>query len=543
MANIGALWRIAQPPPALLFGVSLLLLIETAATLAIPWVGGRFAEQVLVTSEASGYRSLLLIWLVLLMAQNALRFVSGYLLGSTGAAATSRLRCRIYDHLQALPLSYHQESDPGNTLSLFSRDTGILGQFFTTTLPNLAPQLLTLLGAWLLMARLDLPLALMIGVTVPAITLGLKLFLRRIRPIANQLAEAHGTHMAIVEENLRLLNLLKAFGREEQESQKVKEQNTGILSLEQRHLLATGLISPVVQTIGGALLIVMLWFSAERLLHGELSAGQVVSLLLYGLLLFRPASQLASAAGSFQSTLGASNRLQQLLSSPIEPFDEGREAAPAHPGNLRFENITFAYPGQARLLANFNLSITAGEILAITGKNGTGKSTLLHLLMRFMEPSEGRIFMDGTNIRELKLNTLRSLIGLVPQHATLINGTIRDNIAFGVPNATQADIEQAAEHAQLRTLITSLPKGLDTIVGTNGVLLSGGQRQRIALARALLRACPILLLDEATSMFDPHGEKAFLESCQELFEDRTVIIITHREASLAIATRRLELSA
>lgn len=541
MQNIRSLWRIAQPPPALLISVSLLLLVETAATLAIPWVGGRFAEQVLGTPEVAAYQQLLIFWLCLLLIQNTLRFTSSYLLGSTGAAATARLRCRIYDHLQALPPSYHHNREPGDTLSLLSRDAGILGQFFTSTLPNLLPQLFTFFGAWLLMAKLDLSLALMIGLTVPALTLCIKVILRRIRPIANQLSEAHGANMAIVEENLRVLEILKAFSREELESEKIRKQNADILSLERRHLLTMGSIGPIIQTIGGALLILLLWLSAEQLLSGELTNGHMVSLLLYGLLLFRPASQLASTAGSLQSTRGASQRLQTLFTSPVEPYTHGHASPPETPGNIRFENVSFAYPGQTTLFQDFNLTIEPGDILAITGSNGAGKSTLFHLLMRFQEPIKGRILFGGVDGRKLSLNALRSQFGLVPQQATLLNDTIRSNIAFGIPDAKNADIEQAAKQAQAWDLISSLPSGLDTAIGTNGIKLSGGQRQRIILARALLRSCPILLLDEATSMFDTQGEKAFIEACKDSLKDRTVILITHREASLSLATRCISL--
>lgn len=521
--------------------MSLLLLAEIAVTLAIPWVGGRFAEKVLATADTPHYQPLLAVWLALLIAQNALRFANSYLLGSAGAAATTRLRCRIYDHLQALPLSYHQEHDPGSTLTLLTRDAGILGQFFTSTLPNLAPQLLTILGAWLLMASLDLTLALMIGLAVPTITLAVRLFLRHIRPIARELAKAHGSHMATVEENLRLVTLLKAFGREELESVRIQEHDAGILVLEKRHLLSSSLIAPAVQSIGAVLLILLLWVSADRLLDAELAIGQVVSLLLYGLLLFRPAGLLASAAGSFQSTRGASERLLAVFSSPIEPIDQGESTVPAAPGEIEFRDVSYGYPGQSRLLEHFNLNIHAGETVALTGPNGSGKSTLVQLLMRFRIPDEGEILLGGKPIQDLKLGTLRSLIGLVPQHTTLINDTLRANIAFGVPDASEQDIYHAAKLAQANHLIESLPAGLDSLIGPDGVRLSGGQKQRVALARALLRNCPILILDEATSMFDLDAERAFVSECRRNLANRTVILITHRPASLKLADRVIDM--
>lgn len=540
MPQISDLWRIARPPMALLIGTSFLLLVETAATLTIPWVGGRFAEQVLAKPEINAYQELLLIWLGLLVVQNGLRFTGNYLLGSSGAAATANLRCRIYDHLQALPLNYHDEQDPGDTMSLLSRDAGILGQFFTGTLPNLLPQILTLLGAWTLIAYMDLTLALLIGITTPVITISLRILLRRIRPLAIKLADAHGQHMAIVEENLRLLNLLKAFSREQSESERVREKNEDILKLERHHLLISSLIGPIVQAIGGILLIFTLWISAQRLLTQALSPGELVSLLLYGLLLFRPAGQLISAAGSLQSTLGASKRLQSLLDSPVETHGHGITSIPDQPGKITFENVSFSYPGQVRLFSDFSLEIKAGETIAITGPNGAGKSTLIQLLMRFRQPQTGHILVGDQDIQGLSLHTLRGLIGLIPQHTALLNSTVRENIRFGTTETSAEAIERAIELAQAREMIDKLPDGMETVLGKDGVRLSGGQRQRIALARALLRGCPILVFDEATSMFDAPSIGKFIWACRRELKDETLIFITHQTDVLKIADRVVE---
>lgn len=537
MPPIRRLWHIAQPPKKLLLGVTGLLLVETVATLTIPWVGGRFAEDVLQHPEVNTYHQLLLIWLGLLLTQNALRFVGNYLLGKAGAAATARLRCRIYDHLQALPLHYHQERQAGDMLSLLSRDAAILGQFFTTTLPSVAPLLLTMAGAWFLMARQDTTIAILIGLSVPFIAVSVRLLLRRLRPIANQLADAHGSHLSIVEENLRLLQLLKAFGKEDLESARILQKNSRILTLEKRQLLIISMVNPAVQTAGAFLLIAMLWLSADKLTQGDIAVGQLVSLLLYGLFLFRPASQLADAAGRFQSTLGASARIEKMLATETEPYEKGHPTAPAHPGNISFEHITFQYPGGKHLLSDFSLQIAEGETIAVVGPNGAGKSTLVNLLLRFITPQQGRILLDRQDTQELTLGTLRSLIGLVPQEVALLNDSVRANITFGITDASDQAISKVIDIAQATAFIAHLPHGLDTLIGAEGTQLSGGQKQRIALARALLRGCPILILDEATSMFDPAALTAFLRDFKAESLSHTVILITHQADKLAIADR------
>jgi ABC-type multidrug transport system fused ATPase/permease subunit len=370
-----------------------------------------------------------------------------------------------------------------------------------------------------------------------------KIVIRRLQPIAQQLSDAHGIHLASVEENLRTLVLLKAFSRESAESRKILEQNQAIVSLERKHLLISNLTGPAIQVLGAMLLITVLWLSSERLAQGALATGQLVTLLLYGLLIFRPASQMASALGNLQSTRGASDRLLTALSVPTEDFQHGQMSAPAMPGNIRFDNVTFAYPGQSRLLQHFDLAITSGETVAITGANGSGKSTLVNLLMRFATPQHGRILMDGIDIKTLNLNTLRQQIALVPQQVTLLNDTLRNNITFGLPQADDRRVEVAARTAQAWDFIQALPSGLDSRIGPDGVGLSGGQRQRIALARALLSGRPVLVLDEATSMFDVDAECAFLREVREKLQDRTILLITHRAKSLEVATRVVQLGA
>jgi ABC-type multidrug transport system fused ATPase/permease subunit len=516
--------------------------LEAGAALAAPWVGGSFADRILGDNEPADYQRLLLLWLLLLLAQYGLSFLSSYLIGSAGAAVTARIRCRLYDHLQSLPLGFHQQGKLGESLSLLSRDANILGQFFTATMPSLAPQLLMLIGAWVLMARIDWVLALSIGIVVPAMILMLKLTLRQLRPLAQALTAAHGEHLAAVEENLRLLALLKAFSREVPESERLRGHNEHILQLERRQLLLAGAIGPIMQATGAVLLIALLWLSAERLSINQLTAGGAVSLLLYGLLLVRPAGALASALGNIQSTRGAAARIQHVLQSPSEPFDSGQISLPAHPGRLSFEDVHFSYDASCPVLSGFNLSIEPGEVVAITGPNGSGKSTLAYLLMRFADPTAGQIRMDNLDIRALALSSLRGAIGLVPQLVSLFNGSVRQNICYGVTDASEADIEQAARVAQAWPFIQDLPQGLDTPVGPDGIQLSGGQRQQIALARALLRRCPILILDEATAMFDSAAELEFVRLAKQSLRQQTVILITHRPASLALADRIVQLS-
>ncbi len=262
-----------------------------------------------------------------------------------------------------------------------------------------------------------------------------------------------------------------------------------------------------------------------------------MSFLLYAGLLTRPVSGLADVYGQVQMARGAMTRLLHALDQKPEAAPHAGTTLPPVKGAIAFENVSFGYPDRAPALRGVDLTIAAGETVAIVGANGAGKSTLAHLLMRLHLPTAGRVTIDGIDIAAVSLPSLRRQIGIVPQHVLLFNATVGENIAYGRPEPTQADVEAAARAARAHDFIVALPAGYDTVIGDRGVRLSGGQQQRVALARALLKNPPILILDEATAMFDPEGEREFLEECRDVFRQRTVLLITHRPASLAVADR------
>ena len=516
-----------------------LLLADSAAALANPWIAGLLTKSILEGEQSAlpAFQLILLGWFALLAIKSLLGFASSYLVGSTGADMAARLRSRVYEHLQILPLAYYQDRKPGNLLTLLSNDSEAISGFVTSTLVQLLPLVLTFLGAFLIMAWLDPLIALLAALLMPVYYLAMKILGRKIRPITSLWIKSWSGMVSLVQENLGLIPAIKAFTREPLEAERFAEKNTDFLGLSRKQIMIQSIMSPAISFLAGAGLLLLLWVGISHVESGKLDTGQLVSLLLYAMLLTRPVSGLANVYGQVMHTRGAAERLLEFFGVQPEPVNQGKPPLERVRGEIEFKDIRFAYPGRPDVLSHFNLHISAGETIALTGPNGAGKSTLAHLLMRFIDPNEGRILVDRQDISEVDLHSLRDRVGLVAQNTLLLNGTVAKNIAYGSHQANIEDMKKAAKAARADEFIDALPDGYETVIGDQGVKLSGGQRQRLSLARTLLRNPPILILDEATAMFDPEGEAGFIVECQELLSSITVILITHRPASLALADR------
>lgn len=516
------------------------LLVAVAATnLAHPLFAGKLTEVLLDESGSAeltaGY--ILIGWLILLVLRAALSMGSSYLVGTTGAQMSTELRSRVYEHMQILPLGWFQKRKQGDVLSLLSSDAESISRFVTNTVVQLLPQLLTLTLAFLVLASLDPVIAGIAALLLPAYTITAKLLGRRIRPVSRTWIKTWSGLVAFVNENIGMMPALKAFAREQQESSRFTTHNLELLDVSRQQIWLNSLLSPAVGLLTGAGALLLLWVGIRHMQSGQLQPSELVTVLLYVMLMTGPLSALAGVYGQILAVRGAADRLLEFFGERPEPLGHGSVELPRVSGRIEFRDVTFAYPDRPMLFDRFNLTVNAGEKVALTGPNGVGKSTLVHLLMRFMEPVAGRILLDDQDISTLELSSLRAQVGLVAQRTLLLNGTVAENIGYGRTGATPEEIKMAAQAAHADDFIERLPKGYETLVGDQGVRLSGGQRQRLSLARALLKDPPILVLDEATAMFDPHGEQEFIETFRDHLDQRTVILITHRPASLALADR------
>lgn len=528
------IWGFARPWRWTLGLCTLLMLAQTGVSLAIPWLGGQFAGQLLAGQGRSQLP--LLGWLLVFFAGQALlRFLSVLLLGTTAERILADLRTRLYDHIQALPLAFHQDHKKGDVLALLTHDIGQLAHYISGTLLGVLPTILTMLGAMWMMMRIDLVMGALVAALVPVFFMVLKWLGRELRPLSKALQSAHADTVALAEENLGMIHAIKTYTREQIESSRYRGLTDRVLGMRARQTRIYAALSPAIQFLAAASVVGVLWLLASASLPR--TPGETISFLLYAALLTRPAGSLADLYGQTRQIRGTLEKLSEVLAAQAEPQPSQGRVLQDVRGEIRFEDVSFTYPGREQTLDRVGLTVAAGQTLALTGPNGAGKSTLTHLLLRLMTPASGRILIDGVDIAELSLASLRSQIGVVPQQVQLFHGTVWDNIAWGKPEASRDEVLAAARKAQAHDFIAALPQGFETRIGDQGVKLSGGQRQRIALARALLKDPPILILDEATAMFDPQAEESFIHDCHDSFSRRTVILITHRPASLRLADR------
>jgi ATP-binding cassette, subfamily B, bacterial len=522
--------------------ILLLMILESILSLFTPWIAGQFTSALLSPSPTAklSYDQILLAWFFLLALQSGVNFYNGYLSGTNSQKMLMELRTKLYNHLQSLPMSYFHEHKHGNILSLLTNDAAIISSFVTDTLLGFLPLLIIFCGALLCIFLIKPLVAVLAGLFIPLFYLVTKLIGRRIRPISRQMIKIYADTLSIAEENLATLPLIKSYTRESIESLRFACKNQELLSVTSHYLRIQSFLSPFIKFLATGIILFILWVISDDLSAGKLSSADIVQLILYGMMLTQPVSRLAGVYGQIQRCIGAADHILEIFSLQPEISDTENELQVIR-GEIAFQHIYFCYPGRNALFTDLNLNIKSGETIAITGENGAGKSTLVHLLVRFADPDQGTILIDGKDIRSVTLASLRKQIGIVQQQVLLQNSSVADNIRFGLPSATEEQIESAARAAHAIDFIRRLPDSFNTVIGDQGVKLSGGQKQRLSLARALIKDPAILILDEATAMFDPDGEKSFIRECHDILREKTVILITHRPASLLLADRILEL--
>ncbi len=520
-----------------LLGISVLTLAGSLFSLAIPWLAGQFLGGILQTTPSTGLPILTLLIAVVTVV-TVLNIATSVVSARVSERILADMRLDAFTHVQALPLRFHDQHRQGDMLNLLTFEVGNLSSFLSSTLARTPSMVVTAAGAIILLFILDYRVGLVLPVLMPAIYILLRLVGRQLREIGGQVRKAESELLSEAETTLETLAAIKTFVAEERKREAYAGHVENVRLHQLRNQIIISYLSPLIALLCGLTAIAILLLVSQPAPDAEPITGpDLFSILLYAALLTRPVGALAGLYGQFQWAKGILARMEAVMVLEPEDLVSGKSIASGAVGRVVFENVDFAYPGRGPILRSASLAIEAGERVALTGPNGAGKSTLIKLALRLYPLDGGRIYLDNTDVCELSLGYLRSQFGYVPQRAALFDGTVRENIEFSRSQVSDADVQRAIRLAQADAFIDRLPEGLDTRIGDRGVRLSGGQGQRIALARALLADPPILIFDEATSMFDIEAEAAFVQSCLEALDGRTVIFVTHRPASLALADR------
>ena len=458
---------------------------------------------------------------------------SNYIFVKVGLQALLKLRTDLYAYLQSLSLKYHDARRSSDSSFRVAYDSQSIQTIYNKGFTNIFGSIITLIGTFLVMIRIDWQLTLISLTVVPAIVGAIYFFAHRIRRDSTSIQEQESALLAQAQEGLSSVRMIHAFGREEWEVRQFQLQAQQSLQANLRLTLTNVNSALVISTLMVMGTAAMYYLGTLHVLAGTLTLGSLLVFSAYLLMLYQPLESLTYTAWAMEGATAGARRCFEVLDREDDVVDapDAQQITKAA-GAIRFENVHFGYAANQPVLRGIDLSISPNQIVALVGGTGAGKSTLLSLVPRFYDPDEGRVTLDGRELRHITKRSLRDKIAIVLQDTLLFSTTIRENIAYGRPDATDADIREAARRAQADEFIGRLPAGYESPVGERGGHLSVGQRQRIGIARAFLKDAPILLLDEPTSALDPTTEAAIMGTIQELMHGRTTLIVTHRLATI-----------
>jgi ABC-type multidrug transport system fused ATPase/permease subunit len=533
--------------------------VETAASLAAPWplkvvldnvIEGREPPRWLrhIASRLPGEGAIRVaavaaIATVIIAALGALAsYFENYYTENVGQRVANDLRIRVYDHLEHLPLAYYDTHETGTLLSTITDDIATIQDFASSATLGIAVDILTIAGMLGLMFWLNWDFALIAIGVAPFLLLFVLRFRKAVKKATREVRLRESDMVSVVQQGLESIRVVNAFGRQELEEKHLEDASQAAVQAALKARRVKSMLAPVVAVTVSLCTAFVLWRGASLVLASAMTAGSLTVFLSYLNKFFKPVQDLAKLSGTIAQAAVGVERVRGILeidlSIPERP--DAREPG-ALRGAIEFDHVTFAYDPASLVLRDVSCSIAAGQFIGVVGTTGGGKSTLVSLIPRFYDATEGRVLIDGVDVRDYKLQRLRDQIGFVLQDTVLFRGTIRENIAYGRPGASEEEIVEAARLANAHEFIARMPDGFDTQVGERGVALSGGQRQRIGIARTLVRNSPILILDEPTAALDSESEEVVIEALERLMKGRTVIMIAHRLGTIRDADKILVL--
>jgi ATP-binding cassette, subfamily B, bacterial len=459
-----------------------------------------------------------------------------YLTTSVGQWVMHDLRSVLYAHIQKLSLSYHDQKRTGDLISRITSDIDAVQNLISNVLLGMVVNVLTLVGMLGVMFYLNWQFTLIAMVVAPGLFWVVYHYTRRIKEASRDVRRKEGEVVSVLEEVLSSIRVVKAFAREDYEQERFEQRS---LESVQRALAARSLkakLSPLVEVIVACGTCLVLWWGSRLVVNGALTSGELLVFLLYLGKMYKPMRELSKMTDTISKADVGWERIREVLENEQSVRNRpGARKAPKFRGEIQYEHVAFSYSAEQPLLKDLSMNIKAGQLAALVGPTGAGKTTIVSLLPRFYDLTGGVIKIDGEDVRNFKIKSLRRQISFVLQESMLFRATIWQNIAYGKPEATQEEIIRAAQMANAEEFILRMPEGYDTMVGERGVTLSGGQRQRITIARAIIRNAPILVMDEPSSGLDAESEELVFDALSKLMADRTSIVIAHRLATVSRA--------
>lgn len=521
-------------------------LISSAFGLLFPMVIGQLVDASFLrigsADTAQLDRTVLLLLLVFAL-QAAFTGLQSYLLSRTGEGVVADLRRAVYQHLLKLSPRFFEQRKTGEITSRLTSDVSTVQGVVSSALVQMVSQVFTLLGTVIILFVTNWKLSALMLSIVPVVVLAAVYFGRRLRKVSREFQDRVADANARAEETISGIRVVQSFTAESVETQRYNQLIGQSFQVALRRARIRATFNPIIVFAMFSAVGLVLWFGGRLVIAGEISPGQLIAFLIYTITVAGSVAGFTGLFSQFQEALGASSRIFELLDERSELAEPERPAQPSPTGLVRLDQVRFSYGDRGEVLSGVSLTAHPGQVVALVGPSGAGKTTLVSLIPRFYDVTAGSITVDGTDIRQFSLEGLRQQIGIVPQETLLFSGSIAENIGYGRPGASQAEIEQAAQAANAHDFIRSFPEGYQTVVGERGIKLSGGQRQRVAIARALLKNPRILILDEATSSLDSESEALVQEALERLMKGRTTFVIAHRLSTVRNADQIVVLEA
>ena len=523
-----------------LFVAAICTALASAGTVVLPWIIKDLVDQVLSEKDAEKLTYIALSVVVIFLFRGFFFYGQSYLISYVGQRVVIDIRREVFKKIQRLSMAFYDKNKTGTIMSYVTNDVNALQTGLVDNIVEMITEGVILVASIVAMIYLDWKLFLFSLCTFPVVIMFIDFFGKKIRASGGKIQGATADLTSVLQEVVSSARVIKSFVREEYEINRFEEQNMHNFRAQMKYVKLSATLTPTIEFVAAIGVTMILWFGGNSVIDGDITAGALVAFLTYAVNISNPIKRLSRVIANIQKALAAADRVFDVLDLPeLIQNKPNAQLLPHVKGNVSFNNVSFAYNTDEPILDNVSFSATPGQVVALVGPSGAGKSTVASLLPRFYDVTGGSIVIDGLDIREVTMESLREQVGIVPQETMLFNGSVYDNILYGRLDATEEEVMAASKAANAHNFITELPNGYDTQLGDRGVNISGGQRQRIAIARAILKNPQILILDEATSALDTESERVVQEALDRLMVGRTSFVIAHRLSTIKNADKIL----